>query len=98
MKIYIYYFVLECNRFSSCLNVVLFPLCVLQLEKLLGEVLSCRQSSSALAYNDELLALLSPLLCVVFPHKNKQLRTSVTHFWNSTFANSVSLTYPDELR
>ncbi|KAM7380181.1 hypothetical protein PAMP_003494 [Pampus punctatissimus] len=69
-----------------------------KLEKLLGEVLSCRQSSSTLAYDDELLALLSPLLCVVFPHKNKQLRTSVTHFWNSTFANSVSLTYPDELR
>ncbi|XP_067460337.1 telomere-associated protein RIF1 isoform X1 [Thunnus thynnus] len=69
-----------------------------KLEKLLGEVLGCLQSSSTLAYNDELLALLSPLLCVVFPHKNKQLRTSVAHFWNSTFANSVSLTYPEELR
>ncbi|KAM7406970.1 hypothetical protein PAMA_002938 [Pampus argenteus] len=69
-----------------------------KLEKLLGEVLGSRQSSSTLAYDNELLALLSPLLCVVFPHKNKQLRTSVTHFWNSTFANSVSLTYPDELR
>ncbi|XP_040003841.1 telomere-associated protein RIF1 isoform X3 [Xiphias gladius] len=69
-----------------------------KLEKLLGEVLGCLQSRSALAYNDELLALLSPLLCALFPHKNKQLRTSVTQFWNATFANSVSLTYPDEIR
>ncbi|XP_030613855.1 telomere-associated protein RIF1 isoform X2 [Archocentrus centrarchus] len=69
-----------------------------KLEKLLGEVFSCLQTRSTLAYNDELLAVLSPLLCVVFPHKNKHLRTSVTHFWNSTFANAVSLTYPDEIR
>uniref|UniRef100_A0A3Q4HA34 Replication timing regulatory factor 1 n=1 Tax=Neolamprologus brichardi TaxID=32507 RepID=A0A3Q4HA34_NEOBR len=69
-----------------------------KLEKLLGEVFNCLQSRSSLAYNDELLALLSPLLCVVFPHKNKHLRTSVTQFWNSTFANAVSLTYPDEMR
>uniref|UniRef100_A0A3B4G6K7 Replication timing regulatory factor 1 n=1 Tax=Pundamilia nyererei TaxID=303518 RepID=A0A3B4G6K7_9CICH len=69
-----------------------------KLEKLLGEVFNCLQSRSSLAHNDELLALLSPLLCVVFPHKNKHLRTSVTQFWNSTFANAVSLTYPDEMR
>ncbi|TKS67838.1 Telomere-associated protein RIF1 [Collichthys lucidus] len=59
---------------------------------------NCLQTRSALAYDDELLALLSPLLCVLFPHKNKQLRISVAQFWNSTFANSVSLTYPDEIR
>ncbi|XP_040913200.1 telomere-associated protein RIF1 isoform X2 [Toxotes jaculatrix] len=69
-----------------------------KLEKLLGEVLGCMQSRSALAYSDELLALLSPLLCVLFPHKNKQLRTSVAQFWNATFANAVSLTYPEEIR
>nr|XP_019965838.1 PREDICTED: telomere-associated protein RIF1 isoform X1 [Paralichthys olivaceus] len=69
-----------------------------KLEKLLGDVLGCVQSRSALPFNNELLALLSPLLCVLFPHKNKQLRTSVTQFWNSTFANSVSLTYPEEIR
>ncbi|GLD56619.1 telomere-associated protein RIF1-like protein, partial [Lates japonicus] len=69
-----------------------------KLEKLLSEVFGCLQSRSTLAYNDELLALLSPLLCVLFPHKNKQLRTSATQFWNSTFANSVSLTYPEEIR
>ncbi|XP_076602965.1 telomere-associated protein RIF1 isoform X2 [Chaetodon auriga] len=69
-----------------------------KLEKLLSDILSCLQTRSALAYNAELLALLCPLLCVLFPHKNKQLRMSVTQFWNSTFANSVSLTYPDEIR
>ncbi|XP_023149787.1 telomere-associated protein RIF1 isoform X1 [Amphiprion ocellaris] len=69
-----------------------------KLEKLLGDVLGCLQSRSTLAFNDELLVLLAPLLCVLFPHKNKQLRTSVTHFWNSTFANAVSLSYPEDLR
>ncbi|XP_042350186.1 telomere-associated protein RIF1 [Plectropomus leopardus] len=69
-----------------------------KLEKLLGDVLGCLQTRSTLAYDSELLALLSPLLCVVFPHKSKQLRTSVTHFWNATFANAVSLTYPEEIR
>ncbi|KAM8857999.1 telomere-associated protein RIF1 [Synchiropus picturatus] len=69
-----------------------------KLEKLLSEIFSCLQSRSTLAFDTELLALLSPLLCVLFPHKNKQLRTSTTQFWNSSFANSVSLTYPDELR
>uniref|UniRef100_A0A8C4DQ08 Replication timing regulatory factor 1 n=1 Tax=Dicentrarchus labrax TaxID=13489 RepID=A0A8C4DQ08_DICLA len=68
-----------------------------KLEKLVSDVLGCLQTRSALAYNDELLTLLSPLLCVLFPHKNKQLRTSVVQFWNSTFANSISLTYPDEI-
>ncbi|XP_047226741.1 telomere-associated protein RIF1 isoform X2 [Girardinichthys multiradiatus] len=69
-----------------------------KLEKLLCEVLGCLQSRSTLTYNNELLALLSPLLCVVFPHKNKHLRTVVTQFWNATFANTVSLEYPEEIR
>uniref|UniRef100_A0A8D0A8B9 Replication timing regulatory factor 1 n=1 Tax=Sander lucioperca TaxID=283035 RepID=A0A8D0A8B9_SANLU len=69
-----------------------------KLEKLLCEILGCLQTRSTLPYNDELLALLSPLLCVSFPHKNKHLRTSVAQFWNSTFGNSVTLTYPDEIR
>ncbi|XP_059198916.1 telomere-associated protein RIF1 [Centropristis striata] len=69
-----------------------------KLEKLLLDLLGCLQSRSALAFDSELLALLSPLLCVVFPHKNKQLRLAVTQFWNATFANSVSLTYPDDIR
>lgn len=51
-----------------------------------------------MAYDDELLALLSPLLSVLFLHKSKHLRSSVTCFWNATFANSVSLKYPDEIR
>lgn len=71
---------------------------VVQLEKLLGDVLGCLQTRTTLAYDDELLALLSPLLCVLFQHKSKHLRSSVTSFWNSSFANSVSLTYPDDIR
>ncbi|XP_054915867.1 telomere-associated protein RIF1 isoform X2 [Poeciliopsis prolifica] len=69
-----------------------------KLEKLLCEVLGCLQSRSTMAYDDELLALLSPLLCVVFPHKNKHLRSAVAQFWNATFANTVRLAYPEELR
>ncbi|KAF7215219.1 telomere-associated protein RIF1 isoform X2 [Nothobranchius furzeri] len=69
-----------------------------KLEKLLGEVLSCLQTRAALAFSDELLALLSPLLCVLFPHKNKHLRLLVTQFWNATFASCLSLTYPEEIR
>uniref|UniRef100_A0A3Q1JJZ7 Telomere-associated protein Rif1 N-terminal domain-containing protein n=1 Tax=Anabas testudineus TaxID=64144 RepID=A0A3Q1JJZ7_ANATE len=69
-----------------------------KLEKLVSEIFGCLQSRSTFAYNDDLLALLSPLLCVLFPHKSKHIRTSVTHFWNSTFSNSVSLDYPDEIR
>lgn len=76
----------------------LFLMWLLQLEKLLGEVLGCLQTRTTLAYDDELLALLSPLLCVLFLHKSKHLRSSVTSFWNSSFANSVSLTYPDDIR
>ncbi|XP_054643055.1 telomere-associated protein RIF1 isoform X2 [Dunckerocampus dactyliophorus] len=69
-----------------------------KMEKLVGEFLGCIQSRCTLAYDDDLLALLSPLLCVLFTHKNKQHRTAVAHFWNSTFANAVSLTYPENLR
>ncbi|XP_024119721.1 telomere-associated protein RIF1 isoform X2 [Oryzias melastigma] len=76
-----------------------FPTQLLEkLEKLLGDVLGCLQTHCALAYDSELLAQLTPLLCVLFLHKNKHLRTAVTHFWNATFANSVSLTYPEEIR
>ncbi|CAJ1079008.1 telomere-associated protein RIF1 isoform X2 [Xyrichtys novacula] len=69
-----------------------------KLEKLLPDVLGCLQTCSTLTYDDELLTLLTPLLCVLFPHESKQLRTSVTQFWNATFAKSDSLTYPDEIR
>ncbi|KAJ0070157.1 hypothetical protein NL108_002477 [Boleophthalmus pectinirostris] len=71
---------------------------VAKLEKLLSEALSCLQSRSTLAFNSELLEQLCPLLCVLFSHKNKHLRTTVAQFWNASFANSVSLIYPEELR
>ncbi|XP_015251904.1 PREDICTED: telomere-associated protein RIF1 isoform X1 [Cyprinodon variegatus] len=80
----------ESCRFSSHLQG--------KLEKLLSEVLGCLQSRSPVAHDDELLALLSPLLCVVFPHKNKHLRAAATQFWNATFANTASLAYPEEIR
>ncbi|XP_013876662.1 telomere-associated protein RIF1 isoform X2 [Austrofundulus limnaeus] len=101
------------NVVKEALNLLIQPLVLLykqaemprftshlleKLEKLLNEILSCLQTCSALAYNDELLALLSPLLCVLFLHKNKHLRSSVTQFWNATFTNAVNLLYPEEIR
>ncbi|KAG7463900.1 hypothetical protein MATL_G00181560 [Megalops atlanticus] len=69
-----------------------------KLEKLLGEMLGCLQTRSSLGFDDELLTLLAPLLCVLFPHKSKQVRTLVTQFWNTTFGNALVLTYPDDLK
>nr|XP_046224237.1 telomere-associated protein RIF1-like isoform X2 [Oncorhynchus gorbuscha] len=69
-----------------------------KLEKLLVDVLGCLQTCSALAYDDELLSLLSPLLCVLFLHRRKHIRSLVTQFWNATFANALVLVYPEELK
>nr|XP_029516837.1 telomere-associated protein RIF1-like isoform X1 [Oncorhynchus nerka] len=69
-----------------------------KLEKLLVDLLGCLQTCSALAYDDELLSLLSPLLCVLFLHRRKHIRSLVTQFWNATFANALVLVYPEELK
>uniref|UniRef100_A0A671K3Q2 Telomere-associated protein RIF1-like n=1 Tax=Sinocyclocheilus anshuiensis TaxID=1608454 RepID=A0A671K3Q2_9TELE len=67
-----------------------------KLEKLVTDLLGCLQMQSTL-HDDEMLAMLSPLLCVLFPHKSKQIRTVVTQFWNATFGNALTLTYPEPL-
>ncbi|KAF4804609.1 telomere-associated protein RIF1 isoform X1 [Turdus rufiventris] len=41
---------------------------------------------------------LSPVLCVAFQHRNKQLRQQSAQLWNCTFAKASSLTYPEELK
>ncbi|XP_076858817.1 telomere-associated protein RIF1 isoform X2 [Brachyhypopomus gauderio] len=82
----------ECDQSKS------HPVLASKLEKLLCELLGCLQTRSALQYDDDLLAVLSPLLCVVFPHKSKQIRTVVTQFWNATFGNTLILTYPEMLK
>ncbi|XP_070980084.1 telomere-associated protein RIF1-like [Oncorhynchus clarkii lewisi] len=69
-----------------------------KLEKLLVDVLGCLQTCSSLAYDDELLSLLSPLLCVLFLHRRKHIRSLVTQFWNATFANALVLVYPEQLK
>uniref|UniRef100_A0A8C4J353 Replication timing regulatory factor 1 n=1 Tax=Dromaius novaehollandiae TaxID=8790 RepID=A0A8C4J353_DRONO len=45
-----------------------------QLEKLLAEIILCLQSHCTGCYDSELLEQLSPLLCVIFQHKSKQIR------------------------
>ncbi|NXP14993.1 RIF1 protein, partial [Thinocorus orbignyianus] len=69
-----------------------------KLEKLLAEILQCVQSHCTGSYDSDLLAQLSPLLCVIFQHKSKQIRHQCAHFWNATFAKATSLTYPEELK
>ncbi|NXW01229.1 RIF1 protein, partial [Fregetta grallaria] len=69
-----------------------------KLEKLLAEIILCLQSHCTGSYDSELLEQLSPLLCVVFQHKSKQIRNQCAQFWNATFAKTASLTYPEELK
>ncbi|XP_064185920.1 telomere-associated protein RIF1 [Anguilla rostrata] len=69
-----------------------------KLEKLLGEILGCLQTRSSLVFDDELLALLAPLLRALFPHRSKPLRNLATQFWNATFAHAPTLTYPEDLK
>ncbi|XP_051479456.1 telomere-associated protein RIF1 isoform X2 [Apus apus] len=69
-----------------------------KLEKLLAEVVLCIQSHCTGSYDSELLEQLSPLLCAVFQHKSKQIRSQCALFWNATFAKAASLTYPEELK
>ncbi|NXM70704.1 RIF1 protein, partial [Serilophus lunatus] len=69
-----------------------------KLEKLLAEVLQSLQCHCTGSYDSEMLEQLSPLLCVVFQHKSKQIRNQCAQFWNSTFAKTASLTYPEELK
>ncbi|KAM6269332.1 telomere-associated protein RIF1 [Porphyrio hochstetteri] len=71
---------------------------IIKLEKLLAEIFLCLRSHCTGSYDSELLAHLSPLLCVVFQHRSKQLRKQCTYFWNSTFAKAATLTYPEELK
>ncbi|KAM6175499.1 telomere-associated protein RIF1 isoform 2-T2 [Erethizon dorsatum] len=68
-----------------------------KLEKLLGEIITCLQFSAG-TYDSELLEQLSPLLCIIFLHKNKQIRKQSAQFWNATFAKVMMLTYPEELK
>ncbi|XP_051760992.1 telomere-associated protein RIF1 isoform X5 [Ctenopharyngodon idella] len=68
-----------------------------KLEKLATDLLGCLQTQLTL-HNDEMIAVLSPLLCVLFPHKSKQIRTVVTQFWNATFGKALTLTYPEPLK
>uniref|UniRef100_A0A670HTS2 Replication timing regulatory factor 1 n=1 Tax=Podarcis muralis TaxID=64176 RepID=A0A670HTS2_PODMU len=58
-------------------------------EKLLAESISCFQSSYAGSFDSELLQELSPLLCIMLLHKNKQLRSQAAQFWNATFGKAV---------
>ncbi|XP_036987211.2 telomere-associated protein RIF1 isoform X2 [Artibeus jamaicensis] len=69
-----------------------------KLEKLLGEMITCLHFSYTGTYDSELLEQLSPLLCIMFLHKNKHIRKQSAQFWNATFAKVTMLVYPEELK
>ncbi|KAM4859340.1 telomere-associated protein RIF1 isoform 2-T2 [Thomomys bottae] len=80
----------EAPKVYGCLNS--------KLEKLLGEIITCLQFNYSGTYDTELLEDLSPLLSVLFVHKNKQIRKQSALFWNATFAKVTMLIYPEELK
>ncbi|XP_045724840.2 telomere-associated protein RIF1 isoform X1 [Mirounga angustirostris] len=69
-----------------------------KLEKLLGEIIACLHFNYTGTYDSELLEHISPLLCIIFLHRNKQIRKQSAQFWNATFAKVSTLTYPEELK
>ncbi|KAF6362097.1 replication timing regulatory factor 1 [Rhinolophus ferrumequinum] len=80
----------EVPKVYSCMNN--------KLEKLLGEIIACLHFSYTGTYDSELLEQISPLLCIIFLHKNKQIRKQTAQFWNATFAKVAMLVYPEELK
>ncbi|XP_059356010.1 telomere-associated protein RIF1-like isoform X2 [Carassius carassius] len=91
--LFVFSFFYESHDEPSKLSATLGP----KLEKLATDLLGCLQTQSTL-HDDEMLAMLSPLLCVLFPHKSKQIRSVVMQFWNATFGNALTLTYSEPLR
>ncbi|XP_014104607.1 PREDICTED: telomere-associated protein RIF1 [Pseudopodoces humilis] len=69
-----------------------------KLEKLLAEILQCLQCHCPGSCDSELLQQLSPVLCVAFQHRSKQIRQQSAQLWNCTFAKASSLTYPQQLK
>ncbi|NXM17123.1 RIF1 protein, partial [Ploceus nigricollis] len=69
-----------------------------KLEKLLAEILQCLQCHCPGSCDTELLQQLSPVLCLGFQHRSKQIRQQSAQLWNCTFAKASSLTYPEELK
>ncbi|XP_045431653.1 telomere-associated protein RIF1 isoform X2 [Pipistrellus kuhlii] len=69
-----------------------------KLEKLLGEIIAYLHFNYTGTYDSELLEHISPLLCIIFLHKNKQIRKQSAQFWNATFAKVTTLIYPEELK
>ncbi|OWK53977.1 Telomere-associated protein RIF1 [Lonchura striata] len=69
-----------------------------ELEKLLAEILQCLQCHCPGSCDSELLQQLSPVLCVAFQHRSKQIRQQSAQLWNCTFAKASSLSYPEQLK
>ncbi|XP_075036956.1 telomere-associated protein RIF1 isoform X2 [Mixophyes fleayi] len=69
-----------------------------KLDKLLGDVLFCLGSRYTGSYDNDLLEALSPLLCAIFLHKNKQFRKQAVKFWNGSFAKAATLVYPGDIK
>ncbi|XP_060112842.1 telomere-associated protein RIF1 [Heteronotia binoei] len=69
-----------------------------KLEKLWVEIINCLHPHYTGSFDSELLQELSPLLCIMFLSKNKQICSQAAQFWNGTFGKATMLTYPEELK
>lgn len=82
-------------KFFFLINITLF---FLQFEKLWVEIITCLQPHYTGPFDSQLLQELSPLLCIMFTNKSKQIRNQTAQFWNATFGKATTLTYSEELK
>ena len=61
-------------------------------------MVTCIQGHLSGSYDSDLLAKLSPMLEVTFPHQKRAIKTQTAMLWNVTFGRSGSLKYPESLK
>lgn len=69
-----------------------------KIDKLWQDIIYCSQNIYTGAYDSDFLSIMAPLLEVNFMHTRRTIKTQTLQFWNATFGQSPSLTYPESLR
>ncbi|XP_064648530.1 telomere-associated protein RIF1-like [Lineus longissimus] len=69
-----------------------------KVEKLWQSIISSLQTRFSGPYDTDFLETVSPLLEAAFLHPKRNVKQTTTSLWNSTFANSAILKYPDSLK
>ncbi|CAE1259207.1 RIF1 [Acanthosepion pharaonis] len=69
-----------------------------KIDKLWQDIIYCSQNIYTGVYDSDFLSMMAPLLEVNFMHTRRTIKTQTLQFWNATFGQSPSLTYPESLR